>query len=50
MDPGGVGKTLKGHGVGISGIGATYFAVNMEWKYPKIVRYYLEGTEIKKVY
>ncbi len=50
VDPGGVGKTLKGHGVGISGIGATYFAANMEWKYPQIIRYYLEGTEIKKVY
>ena len=28
VDPGGVGHTLKGHGVGISGIGATYFATD----------------------
>ena len=25
-DPGGIGHTRSGHGVGISGIGATYFA------------------------
>ena len=50
VDPGGVGHTLKGHGVGISGIGATYFATNMEWKYPQIISYYLDGTVVKKAY
>lgn len=50
VDPGGVGHALKGHGVGISGIGATYFATNMEWKYPQIIGYYLDGTAIKKAY
>ncbi|MDQ1344290.1 MAG: hypothetical protein QG650_1010 [Patescibacteria group bacterium] len=50
VDPGGVGRSLKGHGVGISGIGATYFANNLEWKYPQIIGYYLEGTQVKKAY
>lgn len=50
VDPGGVGRSLKGHGVGISGIGATYFATNLEWKYPQIIAYYLDGTKIKKSY
>jgi peptidoglycan hydrolase-like amidase len=50
VDPGGVGHTRKGHGVGISGIGATYFATNLEWKYPQIIGYYLDGTEVRKIY
>jgi SpoIID/LytB domain protein len=36
-----------GHGVGISGIWATYFA-NQGWDYKKIIQYYLTGVEISK--
>ncbi len=50
VDPGGIGHTRKGHGVGISGIGATYFATTLDWKYPQIIRYYLDGTEVGKAY
>ena len=48
-DPGGAGQTRKGHGVGISGIGATYFA-NIGWKYDQILSYYLTGTKTKTIY
>ena len=46
-DPAGAGKTQSGHGVGISGIGATAFA-NQGWDYKKIIQYYLPGVEIRK--
>lgn len=49
-DPGGVGRTLKGHGVGISGIGATYLATQMEMDYEQIIGYYLTGVKIEKKY
>ncbi len=49
-DPGGAGKTRLGHGVGISGIGATYFATTKGWDYKKIIQYYLKDTEVFKKY
>lgn len=49
-DPGGVGHTQKGHGVGISGIGATYLATNMNFNYEQIIEYYLEGVKVEKKY
>lgn len=49
-DPGGVGHTQKGHGVGISGIGATYLATTLDFKYDQIIEYYLEGVKVEKKY
>lgn len=49
-DPGGVGHTQKWHGVGISGIGATYLARDMGFKYDQIIEYYLDGVKIRKEY
>ena len=46
-DPGAVWMNRFGHGVGISGIWATYFA-NQWWDYKKIIQYYLTGVEISK--
>lgn len=46
-DPGAVGKSRLGHGVGLSGVGATYFA-QQGWDYKKILTYYLTGVEVKK--
>ncbi|PID84589.1 hypothetical protein CSB09_00295 [Candidatus Gracilibacteria bacterium] len=44
-DPAGRGKAQKGHGVGISGIGAHYWA-EQGWDYKKIINYYLKGTTV----
>ncbi|MFH1426003.1 MAG: SpoIID/LytB domain-containing protein [Candidatus Kerfeldbacteria bacterium] len=41
--------TLWGHGVGLSGEGARYFA-GEGWGYKKILKYYYSGVEIKKGY
>lgn len=49
-DPWGVGHTQKWHGVGISGIGATYLATTLDFTYDRIIAYYLEGTKIGKAY
>ena len=49
-DPGSEGKTTLGHGVGISGAGASYFANSQGWDYEKIIKYYLTGVEIEKIY
>ncbi len=46
-DPGWVWKVRNGHGVGISGIGATYFAWQW-WDYQKIIQYYMNWVEITK--
>jgi SpoIID/LytB domain protein len=46
-DPGWLWKTRSGHGVGISGVWATYFA-NQWWDYKKIIQYYLNWVEIIK--
>lgn len=48
-DPGSEGKSQLGHGVGVSGIGASYYAVQ-GWDYKKIIKYYLNGTEVVKKY
>ena len=46
-DPAWLGKTRAWHGVGISGIWATYWA--SQWKtYQDIITYYLQWVEIKK--
>lgn len=49
-DPGGVGHEQKGHGVGISGIGATYLATDMGFRYTQIIAYYLDGVKVEKKY
>jgi hypothetical protein len=49
-DPGWVGRTQKWHGVGISGIGATYLALNLGFSYDQIIQYYLDGVMIEKKY
>jgi peptidoglycan hydrolase-like amidase len=41
--------TLLGHGVGMSGDGAVYFADN-GWGYKKILKYYYTGVEVEKRY
>ncbi|NRH20438.1 hypothetical protein HOO68_00120 [Candidatus Gracilibacteria bacterium] len=46
-DPGSMGHTRSGHGVGISGIGSTYWATQ-GWDYKKIIQYYLNGVEIQR--
>ncbi|MDD3302154.1 MAG: N-acetylmuramoyl-L-alanine amidase [Candidatus Gracilibacteria bacterium] len=46
FDPGSVGKTKLGHGVGISGAGATYLA-SKGWTEEMIVKYYLKGVNVK---
>ncbi len=47
-DPAWVGKTRSGHGVGISGIGATYGA-SLGRKYDEIISYYMSGVSIVNV-
>ncbi|MDD5213834.1 MAG: N-acetylmuramoyl-L-alanine amidase [Candidatus Gracilibacteria bacterium] len=47
-DPAGEGKTTLGHGVGLSGDGATYFA-KMGWDYKKIIAYYYSGVQVVKL-
>lgn len=46
-DPAAVGRQRLGHGVGISGVGATYFA-SQWWWYKQIIEYYLSGTTVAK--
>jgi N-acetylmuramoyl-L-alanine amidase/Stage II sporulation protein len=46
-DPGGEWRTRSGHGVGISWIGATYWA-QQGWDHKKIIQYYMNGVEIQK--
>jgi len=49
-DPGCVGRTRLGHGVWISGAGATYLATTLDFTYAQIIQYYLAGTQLKKIY
>jgi hypothetical protein len=44
------GKTMSGHGVGMSGADASRRAALDGWKYDQILRYYYSGTEVEKVY
>ena len=46
-DPGCAGKTLNGHGVGMSGCGAYYLASQGK-TYEEIIKYYFQGVEVKK--
>ena len=46
-DPWSVNNNRSGHGVGISGIGATYWA-RENWNYKQIIQYYLHWVEIQK--
>ena len=46
-DPGSVWHIRSGHGVGISGIWATYFA-SQNWDYKKIIQYYMKWVEIQR--
>lgn len=45
-DPGCAGQELRGHGVGLSGCGALYWA-EQGWAYDKIIKYYFPGTTLK---
>jgi hypothetical protein len=49
LDPAG-NLWRKGHGVGISGAGATFLATQMDFTYDKIIKYFLDGVELKKIY
>jgi hypothetical protein len=50
LDPGSAGKTRLGHGVGMSGAGATYFATVEGWNYQEILKYFYTGVEVSKIY
>lgn len=45
-DPGCKGETLNGHGVGLSGCGAKYWAEQGK-KYTDIIKYYFQGVKIE---
>lgn len=49
LDPCCVDKTLYGHGVGLSGEGARYFA-KQGWLWRDILKYYYSGVEIVRGY
>lgn len=40
--------SLYGHGVGLSGEGARYFARERGWSYKRILKYYYKGVKVKK--
>ncbi len=44
------GKTMSGHGVGMSGADASRRAQVDKWKYDQILRYYYSGTEVERMY
>lgn len=48
-DPACEGMTLLGHGVGLSALGAVYFA-DQGWGYKKILKYYYTGVKIQKIF
>ncbi len=48
-DPYSTGKTLNGHGVGLSGMGATG-AANEGKDYKEILKYYYSGIILKKLF
>lgn len=49
-DPGCDGETLTGHGVGMSALGARYFAEDKDWGWKKILKYYYTGIDIEAIY
>jgi len=44
------GKTLRGHGVGMSGDGAVNYARKEGWDYKKILNYYYTGIKLERGY
>ncbi len=48
-DPGSEGREQRGHGVGISGAGATYYA-GLGWTHEQIIEYYLTGVKVEAGY
>lgn len=44
------GKTLRGHGVGMSGDGAVNYARKENWDYKKILHYYYTDVKLEKGY
>ncbi|HLG25706.1 MAG TPA: SpoIID/LytB domain-containing protein [Candidatus Gracilibacteria bacterium] len=47
-DPGCKGRTLSGHGVGLSGCGAQYFALQGKTS-EEIIKYYFKGVKVEKL-
>lgn len=46
-DPGCEGQEQRGHGVGLSGCGALYWA-EQGWTYDRIIKYYFQGVEVER--
>lgn len=44
------GKTLRGHGTGLSAQGAAGFAKNDGWNFRKILTYYYTGVKLERAY
>lgn len=49
-DPGSAGGELLGHGVGMSALGARYFAEEEDWGWKKILKYYYQDISLKQVW
>lgn len=49
-DPGCVGESLLGHGVGMSAAGARYFAETQHWHWREILQYYYQGIALEKIW
>ena len=49
-DPGCVGMTKLGHGVGLSATGALYFVTEQGWTYQQTLAYYYTETGLEKIY
>ncbi len=50
LDPGSIGLTRLGHGVGMSGAGATWLAEEEQKNHEEILRYFYSGIEVEGVY
>jgi SpoIID/LytB domain protein len=44
------GRSMLGHGVGMSGLDASLHASKDGWKYDQILGYYYSGTKVERVY
>jgi peptidoglycan hydrolase-like amidase len=44
------GRTLRGHGTGLSAQGAAGFAKNDGWNFRKILTYYYTGVKLERAY
>lgn len=49
-DPCCTDKTLLGHGVGLSALGAKWFVEEKQWTYDQILTYYYTGIAITRIY